>query len=246
MANGRLAVPYGDAVLTVASGQINLANATLQAQDGATLSLNGALNLGNAALNARMTLSGQSPANALIRPRPELAVAVTGPLAAPTRTLDASALTAWLTLRAAELQTRRIESIEANRRDAATGPFVRPASPVVRPTPRGTVVESAIPTNAPPPGLGARSIERLQPQAPAAMPGETGPDSGHVDHGGAPVVTLPRRRPVAPRLPRRPEGANSVNATPGVLDQNRRRVAPQTSAPQATVPRSPLDLLFRP
>jgi large subunit ribosomal protein L24 len=233
MANGRLAVPHGDAVMTITSGRVNLANVTLQAQDGAELSLNGMVDLGNAVMDARMTLSGRPPANALIRARPELAIAVKGPLAAPQRTLDMSALTAWLTLRAAELQTRRIESIEANRRqEATTGSVSRPESPAVRVAPPGAVIESAIPANrsaAP----GARGVERLQPELPPAAPNEDKSDAGSADHGYVPAA-------IAPRLPR----GDSANAATGAADQVTRRPAPQPAAPPPAGP--PLDLLFRP
>src|SRR5208282_3902126 len=113
LANGRLAVPQGDAAMTITGGKVSVANVTLQAQDGTALALAGVLDLSTGAIDARMTLTGQPPADALIRMRPELAVGLKGPLAAPKRTLDISALTNWLTLRAAELQTRRLESIEA-------------------------------------------------------------------------------------------------------------------------------------
>ena len=164
MANGRLAVPHGDAALTITSGQVNLANVTLQAQDGAALSLNGVVDLSNAVIDARMTLSGRPPANALIRARPELAVTLKGPLAAPERTLNASALTAWLTLRAAELQTRRLESIEANRRDGGTGPVIRPdiSGRARRPARRGRRVGD------PAERAGCAGSRRARVRAPAA------------------------------------------------------------------------------
>ena len=62
----------------------------------AALALAGGLDLNTGAVDARMTLAAPPPAHALIRTRPELAVALKGPLAAPARTLDVSALTGWL------------------------------------------------------------------------------------------------------------------------------------------------------
>jgi large subunit ribosomal protein L24 len=246
MENGRLAVPHGDAAFTIASGQVNFANVALPAQDGAVLALNGVVDLRSAMVDARMTLSARPRANALIRMRPEIAITIKGPLAAPERTINDSALTAWLTLRAAELQTRRLESLEANRRDGATGPIVRPESPTVRVRPSGTVVESAIPSSKPP---APRRYERLQPELPAPTPNETRSDIGDANRGGAAVAPLPPPitiKPIAPGPPLRgTDGANAANSAnaAATADQNRRRTAPQPAKPPAA--RSPFDLLFR-
>jgi large subunit ribosomal protein L24 len=166
LAGGHLAVPQGDAVMTITDGKVGVANATLSAQDGAALAVAGALDLNTGIVDARMTLSALPPAHALIRMRPELAVALKGPLAAPARTLDVSALTVWLSLRAAELQTRRLESIEANGRQDVIGRAARPDFSVVRAVPAGGIVEFAGSANASPPG--ARGLDLLQTEAPAA------------------------------------------------------------------------------
>ena len=201
MENGRLTVPQGNAEVTITAGQIRLAKVTLPAQSGAELSLDGVLDLNSAAIDARMTLSGQPAANALIRTRPELALTVKGPLAAPETKLDISALVSWLTLRATELQTRRLELIEANRREDVLGPVVRPASPSVRYIPPGTTLETTIQANASAaPASGTRGLDRLRPEAPPAAP-ESRSDHGGTDHGAA-----------APRCRRRPRRSRSRRA----------------------------------
>jgi hypothetical protein len=136
------------------------------------LSFSGGLDLNTGAVDARMTLTAPPPAHALIRMRPELAVMLKGPLAAPARSLDVSALTGWLALRAAELQSRRLESIEANGRQDVIGRAVRPDFPVVRTVPAGGIVESAILASASAPPPGVRGLDLLQSEAPA--PGATG------------------------------------------------------------------------
>ena len=166
LASGHLGAPQGDAAMTITDGKVGVANATLSAQDGAALSLAGALDLNTGAVDARMTLSAPPPPHALIRMRPELAVALKGPLAAPARTLDVSVLTGWLSLRAAELQTRRLESIEANGRQDVIGRAVRPDFPAVRTVPAGGIVEFAGPASASP--AGARGLDLLQTEVPAA------------------------------------------------------------------------------
>jgi uncharacterized protein involved in outer membrane biogenesis len=168
LAGGRLSVAQGDAALTITDGKASVANVTLPAQNGDMLSLAGTLDLNTALLDTRMTLSGEPPAHALIRVRPELSVALKGPLAAPARTLDISALMGWLTLRAAELQTRRLESIEANGRSDAMGRSIRPDVPVVRIASAGAIVESEMLANVPAPTLAARGLDLLQPELPAA------------------------------------------------------------------------------
>jgi hypothetical protein len=103
----------------------------------------------------------------LIPSRPELSVTVKGPLAAPERKVDLAALTGWLTMRATELQTRRLESIEANRRDDTIGPVVRPPSPALRFIPRGTALETLDHAGTPAPPV-ARTPDHLRSEiAPA-------------------------------------------------------------------------------
>jgi uncharacterized protein involved in outer membrane biogenesis len=168
LASGRLAVPQGDAAMTITDGKVSVANATVPAQDGAALAFSGALDLNTGAVDARMTLTAPPPAHALIRIPPELVVTLKGPLAAPARSLDVSALTGWLALRAAELQSRRLESIEANGRQEVIGRAVRPDFPVVRTVPAGGIVESEMLASASAPPPGVRGLDLLQTEAPAA------------------------------------------------------------------------------
>ncbi len=244
MANGSLAVPQGDAEVTITAGQIRLANATLQAERGAELALAGVLDLNNAAIDARMTLSAAPAANALIRTRPELAVTIRGPLAAPKRTLDVSALVGWLALRAAERETRRLESIEANRRQDVLGPVVRPASPPARSVPLGTTAESALPANAaavPAPGM--RGFDRLHPEVPAAAPDDAHPDAANTDHGAA-AAALPAPLGVKPLPPRAAAHNENATAAAGTAQPYRRRSPPPAHA-AAPAKHSPFYFLFR-
>jgi uncharacterized protein involved in outer membrane biogenesis len=169
MDSGKLAVTKADAEVTIAGGQVRVANAILPAPDGAQIALDGALDLNTAAMNAQLTLSADPAANALVRQRPELAVTLKGPLAAPERKLDVSALLGWLGLRAAEQQTRRLESLEANRRADVVGDLGRPVPPAMRFVPQGTALEinnHANASAAPPPGTNL--LDRLRPEVPPA------------------------------------------------------------------------------
>ncbi len=178
LANGHVAVPAANAAVPIAGGAVNLNHVVLQAAHGAELALDGSVDLGAAAIDARLTLSQAPPAKALIAARPELAVTIKGPLGAPKRALDTSALTSWLTLHATELQTRRIEAIEANRQQGAVAQAPHPDAPDLRLPPAGGVVESAVPANGSAVST-ARTLERLQPlAAPPLVPDGNHPASG--------------------------------------------------------------------
>ncbi|HLN37408.1 MAG TPA: AsmA family protein [Xanthobacteraceae bacterium] len=190
LAGGGLAVPQGDAAMTITDGKASIANVTVPAQDGATLSFSGALDLNSGAVDARVSLSAPPPPHALIRMRPELALMLKGPLPVPARIIDVSALTGWLSLRAAELQTRRLESIEANGRQDVIGRAVRPDFAVLRTVPAGGIVEFAGLASASPPGM--RGLDLLQTEAPAA--GVTGSTPAN-----KPRPAPPPTQPAAPQ-----------------------------------------------
>jgi large subunit ribosomal protein L24 len=227
MEKGRLAVPQGAADVTVTAGQFRLANVNLQAQGGGHLGLAGVFNLNTGAVDARLTLSRPPAANALISAPPELAVTVTGPFAAQKRTLDVTELVNWLTLRAAEFQTRRLESIEANRRSDVLGAALRPPSPPIRFISPGTAAESASSTGD---GTlpGSRGFERLRPEPP--------PPPAPIDPDRAPAAP-----PTAGAKPLPPHADNAATAT-GSGETNRKRPTPPQTAPAH---RGPWDFLFR-
>lgn len=225
LASGHLVVPQGNAIITIVSGAMDLNHLTLQAQGDAQLAFNGAIDLGRASVDARMTLSQTAPAGALIAMRPELSVNLKGPLTAPQRTLDLSALTTWLSLSAAELQTRQIEMIEAAQRAGTAGQDVHPQPPDIRVVSPGTDVELALPPDL----LSAptRGIERLQPQPGAPSTG--GNQTETAPAVGAPIVIRPSVPPPVPR-------ARPSATTAGTAEQNGRRSAPQEAEP--SVPRA--------
>jgi large subunit ribosomal protein L24 len=185
LASGRVSVPEGNAAVTVTDGKASIANVTWQAADGAALALAGALDLYTGTIDTRVTLSASPPARALITLRPELSLALKGPLASPVRTLDIAALSGWLTLRAAELQTRRLESLEANGRPEVIGRALHPDFPMMRPLQGGAIVEAE------PLAPSTRGLELLQPDMPA--PPVTGTTAANKPR------PVPQPPPVAPR-----------------------------------------------
>ena len=209
LANGRVGVPAGSAALPITAGAINLNHVVLHAERGAELALDGSLHVSAADIDARLTLSQAPPPNALIAARPELSVAVKGPLGAPTRAVDTSALVSWLTLRAAELQTRRIEAIEANRQQGAVAQAPHPEPPDLRMPLSGVVVETAAPPNASAVPAPARALERLQPP-PAPSPPLV-PDNNQTGSGNAAPAPLP---PKDSRAAPRPGQSAATAGTP--------------------------------
>ncbi|GLK77947.1 membrane protein [Methylopila jiangsuensis] len=72
-----------------------------------------ALDLSRLALDADLLLGPRAS------PTPPLGVSFEGPLVQPVRRLDAAALTGWLSVRAVERETRRIEALEAEMQERA-------------------------------------------------------------------------------------------------------------------------------
>jgi AsmA-like C-terminal region len=188
LANGQLDVPHGEAPVTITGGKAGVANVVLRAQDGSALALTGTFDLNTGAVDARMILWSNPPPHALISARPELAIALKGPLAAPTRSLDVSALTGWLALRAAELQTRRLELLESHGRKDVLGDAIRPDYATLRTAPRGALSESGIQIGAAVPASAAPKLDLLQHPAPPAADavGQVKP------HPSLPASAVPR------------------------------------------------------
>ncbi len=121
--SGQLAVKHADGTLAVSAGQVRLSNGTVDGKDAA-LALAGILDLTDGSLDARLVLSGSGQAGGA---RPDIFMALKGPLSAPARSIDVSALTGWLTLRAVENQARQLREIENGQRQAKP-PALRPKS----------------------------------------------------------------------------------------------------------------------
>jgi len=137
--SGQLSVKRAEGTIAVSAGQVRLSNVTADSKDAA-LSLSGNLDLTDGSIDARLVLSGSGQAAGA---RPDIFMALKGPLAAPARSIDVSALTGWLTLRAVENQAKQLRDIEnAQRQPRLQAPQPRselaPALPApvdVRPLP---------------------------------------------------------------------------------------------------------------
>jgi hypothetical protein len=127
--SGRLSVRRAESVLTVSAGQIRLSKPVIDSKDAA-LSVAGAFDLTDGLIDARLVLSGQSEAAGA---RPDIFIALKGPVPDVSYNIDVSALTGWLTLRAVENQTKRLRAIESAPA-ARPAPKVNSAPPLPAPT----------------------------------------------------------------------------------------------------------------
>jgi uncharacterized protein involved in outer membrane biogenesis len=105
---GQLSLKRAESNIAVNSGQIRVSDLSMDSKD-ATLSVAGTLDLTDGSIGARLALSGSTESAGA---RPSIFIALKGPLMAPTRSVDVTALTGWLTLRAVENQTKRLRAIE--------------------------------------------------------------------------------------------------------------------------------------
>ncbi len=126
---GRLAVTSAEGVITVTGGQMRLTNTVTQA-DGADLTMSGNIDLIEGDLNARLALSARGEASSAVAERPVVFVSLKGPVGSPKRTVDVGALTAWLTLRAVDLQSKRLEALEEKAQPRRPAEDSRASSPV--------------------------------------------------------------------------------------------------------------------
>jgi large subunit ribosomal protein L24 len=167
LASGQLDVKRAQGELAVTAGQIRLNNARA-AGHGADLALTGALDLTLGTVDSRLILTGiDQTANA----KPDIFLALRGPIASPDRTIDVSAFTGWLTLRSVERQSKKLESIEA--------------SPPVQP------MEPAAPINPPPQPEQVAPAPAPKPARPAPPPARTGQAPPAAQTGQAPPLPPP-------------------------------------------------------
>ncbi|WP_307276714.1 AsmA family protein [Labrys wisconsinensis] len=109
-------LPLGDigGSLSLAGGVLRLATTTAR---GATtgVSLSGALDLSAMTAKADLLLAPAAPSDGFGGPPPAIQVSIGGPLDALRRQVDVSSLTAWLTVRAAEQEAKKLEALEAEK-----------------------------------------------------------------------------------------------------------------------------------
>lgn len=168
----------GDAAfsLSLRAGRL-YADSLALALPQAKLTLNGAYELVNGTVDARLRLEGVSAAPDAAQVAgtgaPTLSIGVKGATGAATRTIDTSAFTAWLTVRAVDRETRRLEQLEKER--ALRAPQAPPVAPPASPSP--ATAPSSVPAPATAPNdTGARAA----PSAPNETPAQPAPNGARV------------------------------------------------------------------
>jgi large subunit ribosomal protein L24 len=104
---GSLKLPWASVPLAISGGRIRIGKMVTPAP-GNELAASGTLDLLDATIDARLTMFGASESGQ----RPEASVVWKGPIAAPRRSIDVSALTGWLTLQSANREAKRLDAIE--------------------------------------------------------------------------------------------------------------------------------------
>ena len=104
--SGHLSVKHAEGKLAINAGLVRLGDFTASSA-AANLSLSSTLDLTDGTMDARLVLSGPQADG-----RPDIFMALKGPVAAPSRNIDVSALTGWLTLRSVENQAKRLKALQ--------------------------------------------------------------------------------------------------------------------------------------
>ncbi len=167
MDTGSLSVPWASVPFEISAGRVRFGK-LVATQPTGDLALAAGIDLVEQTLDARVTLYGAGVRGGGSA-RPELVVAISGPIAAPRRSNDVSALVGWLTLQAVDRETKRLEAEEreAKRRgslDAAIRELEqqpRDSRAIVPPAPTTAPTETVPrPFMPPPPGGATRRAPR--------------------------------------------------------------------------------------
>lgn len=186
--SGQLAVSRAELAYTINAGQLRLTKAAVDSRD-ADLGVTGQVDFSDGTVDARIVLSGSDKAAGA---RPNIFVAVRGSIAETARSVDVSALTGWLTLRAVEHQAQRLKALEAAQ--------PKPAPPPPQSEPAGPA------TNAPQPPSAAAADETSTNSVPPsrAPPARPAPETQMAPALPAPLDIRPTPRPAGVARPTAP------------------------------------------
>jgi hypothetical protein len=168
LASGGLAVTLAEGAIAIDAGQARLSSPVVRAQRG-DLAVSGSVNLAEAAIDARLTLVGSGGAGAPADTRPEIGIALKGPIDTPKRTIDVAALTSWLALRAVEQQSKKLDVLEGRAPVPPPVPAAVNTTSAPGPKPAAPAAEGV---QALPPPIDIRPAPAPRvPRAPRSQPG---------------------------------------------------------------------------
>jgi large subunit ribosomal protein L24 len=205
LARDSLAVTLAEGTITINAGQAQLSNVMARAQ-GADLAVSGSVNLAEGALDARFTLLGAGGPGAPANTRPEIMVALKGPIDAPKRSVDAAAFASWLALRAVEQQSKKLDVLEG--REAAPNSPAGDAAQQPAPAPDAAAVDTTAPAAPAEPDASrllppvrsppaTSSVQKPKPTPPSAEQAQPPP----IDIRPAPASRTPRQQSGAAAAP---------------------------------------------
>ncbi len=169
---GSLTMPHAQGAISVAAGQARLSTIVARGE-GADITVTGGFDFVQQSIDGRVTLSGPKSEDTGAG-RPDIVVALKGPYAAPSATLDLSALAGWLAIRSVDLQTKRLRDIEAQRRKTEQEIERAIVPPVEAPALPPPVEIAPSPGKRAPPRSGNAAPQSVRPRAeagPARAPG---------------------------------------------------------------------------
>ena len=184
--SGRLRLPFATAPITVAEGRVRVSDLEAPAQS-ADVGATAALGLADHQVDMRLVLTGPQRKDAPGGERPSFAVTVKGPIDNARRSADVATLVNWLTARAVEQETKRLEEAERERKRLESPERLRPDAVVAPSAPEAVTATLGHAPELPAP------IEIKPPPAPRRAP------------ASPPVVASPPVQfappPLAPPLP---------------------------------------------
>jgi len=195
LASGGLPVTLAEGAIAIDAGQARLSNPVVRAQRG-DLAVSGSVNLAEAAIDARLILFGSGGAGAPADTRPEIGIALKGPIDTPKRTIDVAALTSWLALRAVEQQSKKLDVLEGRAPVPPPVPAAVNATSAPKPTPAAPAAEGLQPL---PPPIDIRPAPAPRvPRAPRSQP------------GAAATQSAPAQAQKPPPAPPRPRSLSEI------------------------------------
>jgi large subunit ribosomal protein L24 len=201
LASGVLSVALAEGAISVNAGQARLNDVTVRAQR-ADIAVSGSVNLADAALEGRLTLSGMGGTNAPANTRPEITIGLKGSVDTPKRSMDVAALSSWLALRAVEQQSRKLEALEGRAPATPATAATANANPRTAPAQPALATDAAVPAavHIEPDAADPQPVARPQPAPPKAQkPKPAVPTAERAPTLPPPIDVRPPPTPPAPR-----------------------------------------------